>query len=998
MEDPKSNLYPKITNHIHEIVKKLKQLNDCHRDPCNPEVEPVLSPIPIIGTVKLHGTHADIVVSQSPSNIVVFQSRNNPKLLPTADNHAFATTMSPKTPTILKLRDEYIARWRDLNPTETLDETVPITIAGEWIGPKVQKGVAVSELSNRFVIISVKINGSWVRDSDYAEIEAPDDDIYNISRGGFYHSTLHPQDPQKFVPDMQDLAEKIAANCPFAASFGVNGEGEGLVWKLAPDEYVGDASLWFKTKGGRFKPTFTPAPRKPAANMAEKEEQAQTLAMAWCNELRLEQGWDYLREMGATRVPETSPHTNVEYESVPRDWDDIDTSYNAGTTEPQHPKSWWGRRKLWFQRRFSGWRGGVIACISATSLVLFINIILAIVAGTAGHPTDGFATVYNGSCEKTPALFEGLQFIVNLFSTVLLGASNYCMQRLVAPTRAEIDAAHAKRKWLDIGMPSFRNLTSINGLRVGLWSLLLLSSLPLHFLFNSVIIKEKAAYDVNFLVVDPSIFTTSAADVTWPDTWGQGQRSEFDVMLSIGNYQDASVWDNITNDECVARYGAAYVTSGHGFGVPNQQYRNEYSMDASLQVLFSVSGSGDLAVNQRENYWNERVPFDYCLSQKVPGHCGIQFSTTIMAVVIVCNIFKLAVMVVILWKFDRDTTIVTIGDAVQSFIQTPDPTTKDCCLESRRSIVKAWKTPLQSRRGQVSQKPKLFSRLWFTAASWKRWTIPVILWIPSTAVGIWLATKNEVHCENYVQTSKRCSLNGFGEVSPYYLLDVPSLRNTSSTLPYVIVANTPQVIISLFYYTYNSLYTSMLANREWTQYATKRAALRVSYPKPGQRSTHFLQVPYVYSVPLLAMSLLFHWFVSTSIFLARVVRYEADDPMGAKQTRKQYQDSGLGYSMEGLVASLVWGSVLIGVCFLAGMLGRYPDAGMPLGGTNSAVVSAACHVESAAGEKSDVEGVVTRPLKWGVTREGERDAAGHCSFSDAEVVKPTPGFLYARVK
>jgi hypothetical protein len=298
MEDPKSNLYPKITNHIREIIKKLNHL---HRDLNAPDVEPTLPPIPIIGTVKLHGTHADILVSPLPSNTIIFQSRNNPNLLPTADNHAFATTMSAKSSTILNLRDQYIARWKSLSPTATLNPDMPITIAGEWIGPKIQKGVAISQLSNRLVIISVKINGSWVRDSDYADIEAPDDDIYNISRGGFYHATLYPQDPQQTMPELEALAEKIAGNCPFAASFGVQGEGEGLVWKLANDEYVGDAELWFKTKGGRFAPTFTPAPKKPAVDMAEKAEQAQALAKAWCSEQRLEQGWDYLREMGKDR-------------------------------------------------------------------------------------------------------------------------------------------------------------------------------------------------------------------------------------------------------------------------------------------------------------------------------------------------------------------------------------------------------------------------------------------------------------------------------------------------------------------------------------------------------------------------------------------------------------------------------------------------------------------------------------------------------------------------
>jgi glutaredoxin-related protein len=67
-------------------------------------------------------------------------------------------------------------------------------------------------------------------------------------------------------------------------------------------------------------------------------------------------------------------------------------------------------------------------------------------------------------------------------STILLGASNYCMQCMSAPTRAEAEQAHAKFRWVDIGTPSIRNLGKIRGLRVVLWLLLGISSLPLHLL------------------------------------------------------------------------------------------------------------------------------------------------------------------------------------------------------------------------------------------------------------------------------------------------------------------------------------------------------------------------------------------------------------------------------------------------------------------------------------------------------------------------------------
>jgi hypothetical protein len=44
---------------------------------------------------------------------------------------------------------------------------------------------------------------------------------------------------------------------------------------------------------------------------------------------------------------------------------------------------------------------------------------------------------------------------------VLLAGANYAFQLLSSPTRDEVNKAHEKKKWLDIGVPSFRNLGHI---------------------------------------------------------------------------------------------------------------------------------------------------------------------------------------------------------------------------------------------------------------------------------------------------------------------------------------------------------------------------------------------------------------------------------------------------------------------------------------------------------------------------------------------------------
>jgi hypothetical protein len=292
-----STLYPKITTHLPEIVHILKELN---RDPENPEREVTLDPVPIIGTVKLHGTHADILIYSDDR--IVFQSRNIVGLQVAKDNAGFATTMSQKTKVLLRLRDLLVARFMQLNPDTPIDPTHPVLVAGEWIGQSIQKGVAVSQLSKRFVIISVNINSQWQQDCDYGGIALPNHDIYNISRAGIFTCTLHPEDPQRTISELEPLAEQVARQCPFAATFGLDGEGEGIVWKPAVAPYNANPTLWFKTKGGRFKPTFARPPRQSPERAEQNREAAAEVAAIWASEQRLAQGLEYMREHGIQRT------------------------------------------------------------------------------------------------------------------------------------------------------------------------------------------------------------------------------------------------------------------------------------------------------------------------------------------------------------------------------------------------------------------------------------------------------------------------------------------------------------------------------------------------------------------------------------------------------------------------------------------------------------------------------------------------------------------------
>jgi hypothetical protein len=131
-----------------------------------------------------------------------------------------------------------------------------------------------------------------------------------------------------------------------------------------------------------------------------------------------------------------------------------------------------------------GWRFGVLACASGACTVFVINFVATIwTLAKYGVGIGGRQILFEGSCEETRKLNLGVHLLINVLSTILLSSSNYCMQCLSAATRKDIDAAHAEGVWLDIGVPSFRNLRRIRKKRAALWWLLGLSSLPLHLLF-----------------------------------------------------------------------------------------------------------------------------------------------------------------------------------------------------------------------------------------------------------------------------------------------------------------------------------------------------------------------------------------------------------------------------------------------------------------------------------------------------------------------------------
>jgi hypothetical protein len=209
-----------------------------------------------------------------------------------------------------------------------------------------------------------------------------------------------------------------------------------------------------------------------------------------------------------------------------------------------------------------------------------------------------------------------------------------------------------------------------------------------------------------------------------------------------------------------------------------------------------------------------------------------------------------------------------------------------------------------------------------------------------------------------------------------------------------IIANSPQVILSMLYFSYNALFTAFLLSYEWISYAHKRKGLRVSrQPIGAQKTEYFLQLPYRFGIPLMLLSGTLHWLVSQGIFLVSIDFYDVFGRPGsydAMLISSMMDVKTCGYSPIAIISVVILG-ILMTTAIVA--FGFVPyKGGSTLAGNCSLAISAACQLDKRVDE--DGAAAAVGRLMWGVIGQSE-DGVGHCSFSTKDVERPVKGEMYA---
>ncbi len=264
--------------------------------------------------VKLHGTNAAVRIDMNGN--VTAQSRTN-IITPENDNAGFARWV--------KANEE---EWKKTATVPTKDNPADhylnMVFFGEWIGPGIQKGVAVSEIPKKcFAVFAMKMLGkneeeiffevdpsriamylgkSGIKFACAEEANLPD--VYILP---WYEKSIDidwkqsDEELSKTIAPINDWVMAIEANDPWVeATFGVKGTGEGLVFYPMSDAHKNNfehfTNLCFKAKGEKHKNIAT---AKPVQVSAEAAASIDAFVGMVLTEARLEQGATKVSAEGA---------------------------------------------------------------------------------------------------------------------------------------------------------------------------------------------------------------------------------------------------------------------------------------------------------------------------------------------------------------------------------------------------------------------------------------------------------------------------------------------------------------------------------------------------------------------------------------------------------------------------------------------------------------------------------------------------------------------------
>ncbi|KAG2417837.1 hypothetical protein HFD88_000936 [Aspergillus terreus] len=495
------------------------------------------------------------------------------------------------------------------------------------------------------------------------------------------------------------------------------------------------------------------------------------------------------------------------------------------------------------------WKKTLYMGCMATLVVLGFNLGFMLWAVTHLGLEGGRGVLFSGACDQTKKISTGFHLLINLLGTIMLAAGNYGMQCLCAPTRRDIDLAHLEGRWLDVGVQSMRNLWHIPRKKLALWVCLALSSLPLHLVYNATIFQSVASYEYSVFVGNRpfSSYNESAAIRTYFRQWRDFPPPSFTRLREMSSKGELQL---LSNRDCINTYAADVRTKYGSLLLVADDFNSTYydfaligpwndahdpynwmctALEASpcSRMIHRVNPDNWTIREEFVEWVGERI-FDpttqtypvigpitfrvrYCLAETVPERCTVEYSLPLVIIVVLVNLIKAAT----LWATTAsiaDSPILTMGDAIATFLRSPDATTHGKSLLSRENVLRPSIKPLT-----YCATP----RRWGSPVSFQRWISSFLLFLMTIIVCIILLA----YGISTINSGQNPWETEFGQLRLVTLIggDWPT-----SLVSNTMIANTPQVVFCVLYFSANGIYTIMTLSSEWSDYAVERKGLRVS--------------------------------------------------------------------------------------------------------------------------------------------------------------------------
>ena len=301
--------FPSI-NQFRTVVKNVRDRSNFHGIP--------LPKIIFNGSVKLHGTCSSVI--KDPRNGEIWCQSREQIITPENDNAGFASFISELSGRGIDIYFNIAAGVYGMNNLKPGDL---IGIYGEWCGRGVQKGVAINQLSKRFVIFGIRIytpaeitndededdwsSSVWfspvqlIRTQELYEKElsetigSSDNLIFSIQKFQTWTIEIDFAHPELMQNKLVEITDEVERCCPVGKAFGVDGVGEGVVYRAVSKCEFKTSDLIMKIKGEKHSDTKV---KKTATVDIEKVNSINEFASNVVTDHRLEKMIEKLKEAG----------------------------------------------------------------------------------------------------------------------------------------------------------------------------------------------------------------------------------------------------------------------------------------------------------------------------------------------------------------------------------------------------------------------------------------------------------------------------------------------------------------------------------------------------------------------------------------------------------------------------------------------------------------------------------------------------------------------------